>query len=129
MKVPSWIEPAIWSLVIGAIGTWVTLSFGFGWMSAGAAAKMAVKKSQEAVVAYATPVCVARFKRLPNAVSDWATLKKTEEWDRGGILEKDGLVSGPNQKLDPDTADAVANNCASKIIALKTLGGAQLSMK
>jgi len=98
-------------------------------MSAGNAAKMSSQKAQDAVVAYATPVCVARFEQQPNAVAAWQTLKKTEDWNRGDTIVKDGLVAEPNQKLDDGIANAVASNCAEKIMALKTIAGVQLDTK
>ena len=129
MKVPGWTEPAVWGVVVGVVGCWLILAYGFGWMSAAAAAKMSTQKAQDAVVAYATPVCVARFERQPNAVEAWKTLKKTDEWNQGDLVVKDGWVAEPSQKLDSNTANAVANSCATKILALKTLWGVQLSLK
>ncbi len=129
MKMPSWTEPAIYAVLGGAAGWWLILMFGFGWMSAGAAAKMSTQKAHDAVVAYATPACVARFERQPNAVAAWETLKKTDEWSRGDLVVKDGWVAEPSQKLDSDTANAVASTCATKILALKTLAGVQLGLK
>ncbi len=87
------------------------------------------QKAQDAVVAYATPVCVARFEQQPNAVAAWQTLKKTEDWNRGDTIVKDGLVAEPDQKLDDNIANAVASNCAEKIMELKTLAGVQLDTK
>jgi hypothetical protein len=98
-------------------------------MSAGAAAKASTQKAQDAVVAYATPVCVARFEQQPNAVAAWQALKKTDDWNRGDLVAKDGLVTEPNQKLDDDTTNAVASSCAEKIMELKTLAGVQLDTK
>jgi len=129
MKMPSWTEPVVWALVIGALGWWLILAYGFGWMSAGTAAKITTQKAQDAVVAYATPVCVARFERQPNAASAWQTLKKTDEWNRSDLVVKDGWVAEPGQKLDSDSANAIADTCATKILALKTLGGVKLSLK
>jgi len=129
MKIPSWTEPAIYGILGGAVGWWLILVYGFGWTSAGAAATMSTQKAQDAVVAYATPACVARFERQPNAVAAWETLKKTDDWDRGDLVVKDGWVAEPGQKLDSNTANAVANTCATKILAFKTLGGVQLGLK
>ena len=129
MKMPGWTEPAIYGVLGGAVGWWLILALGFGWMSAGAAAKMSTQKAQDAVVAYATPACVARFERQPNAVAAWETFKKTDEWSRGDLVVKDGWVAEPSQKLDFNTANAVASTCATKILALKTLAGVQLGLK
>lgn len=129
MKISGWTEPAFWGLLVGALGGWLILAFGFGWMSAGAATKMATQKAEDAVVAYATPACVARFERQPNAVAAWETLKKTDDWNRGDLVVKDGWVAEPSQKLDSGTANAVANTCATQILSLKTLAGEKLSLK
>jgi len=127
MKIPGWMAPGFWGIVIGALGGWLILASGFGWMSASAATKMAARKAQDAVVAYATPACVARFERQPNAAAAWAELKKTDDWNRSGVVVKDGWAAEPSQKLDSDTANAVAGACAEKIVALTTLGGVKLS--
>jgi len=128
-KFPSWTEPAVWAFVVGAVVSWAVLDHGLGWMSPATAAELATRKAQDAVVAYATPACVARFERQPNAIAAWKTLKKTDEWQRGDLVVKDGWVAEPSQKLDSDTASAIASTCATKILALKTLEGAKLSLK
>lgn len=129
MRIPGWIEPAFWGVAIGAMGWWIILAYGFGWMSAATAAKMSGQKAQDAVVAYAAPVCVARFEQQPNAIAAWQTLKKTDEWDQSDLVVKKGWVAEPGQELDSDTENAIASSCATKILALKTLGGVNLSLK
>ena len=129
IKMPSWTEPAVWGLIVGIVGCWLLLAYGFGWMSPVAAEKISTQKAQDALIAYATPACVARFERQPNAVAAWEALKKTDDWSRGELVVKDGWVTGPGQKLNSDTAKAVASACATKILALKTLAGVQLGLK
>src|SRR5579885_1026461 len=53
MTIPSWLKPAGWGVVLGAVGWWIALAWGFGWMSPGTAAKMAADQSRDAVVAAA----------------------------------------------------------------------------
>ena len=127
MKFPVWTGPAAWGVAAGAIGWWLILASGFGWMSAGAATKMATQKAQDAVVAYATPACLARFEREPNAAIAWRGLQKTDSWSRNDLVVKDGWVGEPSQKLDSDTANAIADSCATQILSLKTLNGVKLS--
>lgn len=105
------------------------LAFAFHWVSAGAAGRMVTQKTQEAVVAYATPVCVARFEQQKNPVAAWNDLKKTEEWSRGDRIVKDGWVAEPNQKIDDNTANAIASSCATQLMALDTLNGTKLGLK
>ena len=129
MKLPAWTEPAVWAFVIGALGWWLVLAFGLGWMSAGAATKMSTHKAHDAVVAYATPVCLARFEQQPNVAAAWQKLKKADSWDRDDLLIKDGWVAEPGQKLEPEVANSIADTCVGKILALKTLGGEKISQK
>jgi len=128
LKFPAWTEPAVYSFVIGAVVWWIALSY-FGWVSAGTAKEMAVQKAQEAVVAVATPACVARFLRQPNAASVWETLNKTDSWNRSETIEKAGWIAEPGQKLSYDISKAVSESCAEKVLALKKFNGAKLGAK
>ncbi len=127
--VPVWTEPASWAFAAGAAVWWIVLSSGFGWMSEGTAVQMAARQTQTAVVVYATPACVARFGRQPNAVVAWEALNKIERWDRSDVIKKGGWVAEPNQKLESDIASMIAADCAEKIAELKTLAGVKLSAK
>lgn len=129
MEMPNWIKPAIWGVVVGALGWWIVLASVFGWKSPDAVTKISAQRTQDAIVAYATPACVARFEKQPNAVAAWETLNKTEHWMRSDLVMKEGWVAEPNQKLDPFVANAVASACAPEILALKTLAGVQLRPK
>jgi len=129
VKMPSWAEPAAWGLIVGIVACWLLFAQGFGWMSPVAAESLSDQKVQDALVAYATPACVSRFERQPNAVAAWETLKKTDDYNRGDLVVKDGWVTGQGQKLNSDTAKAVATSCATQILALKTLAGVQLGLK
>ncbi|MBI4089020.1 hypothetical protein HY415_02900 [Candidatus Kaiserbacteria bacterium] len=128
-KLPDWWEPAAWGLVVGAVVTcWSALSL-FGWVSAGTAAQMVAQAKQEAVVAYATPACVARFTRQPNARSAWEALNKTEVWDRRAVVVEGGWSAEPGQKLPVELANAISAKCVEQLLALKTLGGVKLNKK
>ena len=129
ITMPTWTQPAMWSAVVGAIAWWIALSWGLGWVSHGTAAKTAAKQAQAAVVAYATPACVDRFESQPNAVAAWTALKKSEDWSRPDAISKAGWVALPGQKIDSEVGDAIANACASKLIALKQINGIVLSQK
>jgi hypothetical protein len=126
MKSPSWVRPAFWGAVVGAVGWWAVLSWQLGWVSGGTAAQMANEQAQKAVVAYAAPACVARFERQPDAVAEWRTLNRTEIWSQRDVVRDAGWVALPGQKLDPDLADAIANSCAPKILALTEIKGVKL---
>ncbi len=125
-KMPMWVKPSFWGGVAGALIWWSALSSGLGWMSQDAAKQMAAQQTQEAVVAYATPACVARFEKQPNAIDAWKALEKTDEWTRSDAIKKGGWITEPGQKLDSDIQDAIANSCASQLLALTELNGTPL---
>jgi len=130
MQIPElpWLKPAVLGVIGGAAAWWIVLSAGLGWMSAGAAAHVAREKARAALVAYATPVCVARFERRPDAVKLWKALKKSaDNYNQTSFLEKRNLVSDPDQKVSGFTAGAIANACSTKLLALKSLDGIKLA--
>jgi len=107
----------------GAYSTW-----GFGWMSSGAAKQLANNQTQSAVVAAGTPYCVARFEQQPNAVASWQALKKsTADYNQSDYVTKGGWATLAGEKADSDITSAVADACATKLLALKELNGATLS--
>jgi len=113
---------------VGRRGVVGVLAFGFGWVSAGAAKRLADNQTQTAVVAAATPYCIARFEQQPNAVAWWQELKKSEkDYDQSDYIKKGGWAAVSGQKLDSDITSAVANSCATKLLALTELNGVKLT--
>jgi hypothetical protein len=128
MKIPSWVRPGIWGAIVGAVAWWTVLAFGFGWMSAGTARQLADDQTQTAVVAAATPYCIARFEQQPNAVASWQGLKKSQDnYDEGDYVKKGGWATLSGQKLNSDITSAVAEACATQLLTLKELNGVKLS--
>jgi hypothetical protein len=128
MGIPSWVKPGIWGVVLGALAWWGVLSWGLGWVSAGTAKQLADNQTQAAVVAAASPYCVARFEQQPNAVASWQALKKSAaDYDQSDYIEKGGWAALPNQKPDSDMTAAVADACATQLLALKQLDGVTLT--
>jgi hypothetical protein len=124
----SWIKPGIWGVVLGAVVWWGVLFWGFGWVSAGTAKQLADNQTQTAVVATATPDCVARFEQQSNAVASWQALKKSAgEYDQNDYVKKGGWATVPDQKPDSDITSAVADACATQLLALTELDGVKLS--
>ena len=128
MTIPSWVKPGAWGVVLGALAWWAVLGFGFGWMSPGKAKSLADDQVQTAIVAAATPYCVARFERQPSAVASWQALKKSaDDYDQSDYIVKGGWATMPGQKSDSDITSAIANACATRLLALTELNGTKLS--
>ena len=128
VTLPDWAQPLLIGVVAGAAVWWVVLAMGLGWMSPDTASQASAKQAQAAVVAYATPVCVARFAAQPNAVATWNRLRKIkEEWSWADFIEKEnGLIAQPAQQLNADTTAAIASGCAAEVLKLKSIGGVKL---
>ncbi len=128
MRIPLWIKPGIWGAVLGALVWWAVLAYGFGWVSAGAAKTLADSQTQSAVVAVAAPDCVGRFEQQANAVASWQALKKSaDNYNQTDFIEKGGWIALPGQKTDSDLSGAVADACATQLLALKQIKGVTLS--
>ncbi|MGH6989169.1 MAG: hypothetical protein ACREFD_09265 [Stellaceae bacterium] len=128
MKIPAWIKPAFWGLVVGALGWWAVLAWGLGWTSAGSATAMAQQNAETAVVASVTPYCVQRFEQQTNAAAVWKKLKNSAaNFNQDSFLVKGGWTALPGMKLNSSYADAVADSCSTRLLALKTIGGVKVS--
>ncbi len=127
-KIPAWIKPAVWGVIGGALVWWGVLTWGLGWVSASDASTMAQQSAELAVVAATSPFCVARFEQQANAVAAWQKLKKSaDNYNQDDFLVKGGWTAAPDTKAGSDFANAIADNCATKLLALKQLDGTKLS--
>lgn len=128
MRIPTWVTPGFWGVVLGALVWWGVLAWGFGWISAAQAKKLANDQTQAAVVAVAAPDCAARFERAADAVTDWKGLKKSaDNYDQDDFIKKGGWLGLPRQEIFSSLRDAVADACATQILALKQIDGVKLS--
>jgi hypothetical protein len=129
VTLPDWFQPTALGMIACAAAWWIFLAMVLGWMSPDSAAQASAKDSQAAVVAYATPVCVAKFASQPNAVAVWHKLRSIKEsYGWADFIEKEnGLIGEPAQKLSPDTSAAIASGCAAEVLKLTSIGGVKLS--
>ena len=87
MQMPSMLQgESLTRLMQGAAaGAVATMFVGFywgGWSLGSTADKMAKERSELAVVAALAPVCVDKFRALPDAEAKQAALSKIESWKR-----------------------------------------------
>jgi hypothetical protein len=80
-----------------AIGAVASIAIGFswgGWVTGGAANKLAADRAGAAVVTVLTPICVALHDG--DAQANLATLRKiASNWEQGQYLEKGGWATPP----------------------------------
>jgi len=113
MKMPTWISPALYGAVAGAVALAIIgFSWG-GWMTSSTAQKMVNTASSEAVVSAMTPYCVAQSKSAPNSMEILTSLKGATSYDRRGIIEKAGWAT----LLGSDEPNrALAEACVSALV-------------
>jgi hypothetical protein len=112
MKAHPGCKPAAWGAVAGAIAIMI-LGFGwFGWMLGSTAEKMANQRTETAIVAALTPICVEKFQHQAGAAEKLAEFKKISSWDRRSLIEKGGWAIIPGSET---SNSAVAAACAEKL--------------
>ena len=104
-------------IAVGAVAS-VVIGFSWGgWMTGGAANRLAVERADTAVVAALTPICVEKFLQNSDAKANLAVLQKTSTWEQSDYLEKGGWATRPGA-TSPDYQ--LARACAEKLVQVKT---------
>ena len=115
MKLPDSTKPATWSAIGGLIVGMAFMPYGFGYISAGAAEKIAKTRTDDAVVAVLTPECAAKFRALPDYAAKRDALEKAPVYQRSDMFPKE-LVTLPGQSYT--NSDLVAA-CAAVVLKMK----------
>ena len=104
-----------------AIGAVASMVIGFswgGWMTGGAAIKLADERANTAVVAALTPICVEKFLQNSDAKANLAVLQKiSSNWEQGDYLQKGGWATRPGAT---SSDYQLARACAEKLVQAKT---------
>jgi len=87
-----------------------------GWVTGGTARDMASKAAIGARAELAAALCVSRFESAPDAAAKLASLKASDSWKRGDVIEKDGWVTVANIK-EPVAGAAIL--CVERLMEAK----------
>jgi len=118
MKVQApWFKPAAWGVVVGAIGTMIIGFSWLGWTLGSTAERMAVERTNSALVVALTPSCVAKFMQQPGAAAKLAEFQKIESWKQREFIEAGGWATPRGDKM-PNPG--VATACAEELAKTKT---------
>ena len=94
----------------GAIATLIVGFYWGGWVTGGTAKEMVQRGSSTAVVSALSPICVDKFQRSAEAVSNMTELKKVSSYQQGTFIEKGGWATMPgNERANSSVAEACAN--------------------
>jgi len=117
MKIPNWIKPGFWGMVLGAVAA-TALGFGDDLVVTTSDAKeMATQQSQEAIVAALTPICVFQFKEATKEeqVASLTKLEQETYYLRGKFVEEQGWATMPGS-TKPN--NVIADECAVQLLKL-----------
>jgi hypothetical protein len=117
MRVPQWVKPACWGVVVGAIGIMIVGFAWGGWVLGSTAERMAKDRADGAVTAVLVPLCVERFMGQADAAAKLAEFQNTGSWQQSQLIEKGGWATATGSK-DPNAA--VARVCAQQLANSKT---------
>jgi hypothetical protein len=115
MNVP-WLKPAAWGAVIGAAVMMVVGFSWLGWTLGSTAERMALERTNSAVVVALTPSCVARFMQEPDAKAKLAEFLKIDSWKQRDFVEAGGWAT-PRGEKTPNSG--VASACADELAKSK----------
>jgi len=102
---------SLWGAAAGAAALAVIGFTWGGWMTGGNAEAMAQKRSQTAVVAVLTPICIQRFQANANAPVKLAELKNIGvSW-----LRRDYIVNGGWATFGQERPFELADVCAEAL--------------
>jgi hypothetical protein len=116
MKVPQWVKPAFWGIVVGAVGIMILGFSWWGWVLGSTADRMASERAGEAVTAILVPICVERFMGQADAAAKLAEFQRSASWQHSQLIEKGGWATVAGSQ-DPNRA--VARLCAQQLVNRK----------
>jgi len=113
-ELPVQTNPFLWGMAAGAVAlAFVGFNWG-GWVTGGAAEKLAGERAGAAIVSSLTPVCVARFRSSDKAPANLAALKEIKlSWEQAEYVGKGGWATMPGSTAEPNRE--VASACAEAL--------------
>jgi hypothetical protein len=116
MRLPQWLKPAFWGMVVGALGIMIIGFSWWGWVLGSTGERMAREHADAAVVAVLTPLCVESFMGQIDATAKLAEFQRSASWQQSQAIEKGGWATAPGSNA-PNSA--VARACAAQLLKTK----------
>ena len=117
MKIPVWLKPGVWGVVIGGIATAVIGFSQLGWTTSGKAEFLAQERASTAVVAALVPFCIAKAQQDPDKAVFAKFQAETSSYSRSNMVVKAGWATVGGE-ASPD--NALARACSDKLSSAKT---------
>ena len=113
MKFPEGTERFLQGAVAGAIALAVVGFNWGGWLTGSTAEKMATGRADKAVATALAPVCVAQFRKSPDAPATLKTFKALSSYEQGDYVGKGGWATMPGASGEPDSQ--VVSSCVEAL--------------
>ena len=113
----SWLKPAAWGVVCGAVATMIVgFSWG-GWTTGSTAERLATERANSTLIVALTPSCVASFMKQPGATTKLSEFQKIDSsWEQRQFIEKSGWAT-PDGGKEPNSG--LATSCAEALAKVK----------
>jgi hypothetical protein len=112
----SLLKPTFWGAVLGSILTMI-VGFGWGgWVLGSTAERVALERTNSAMVVALTPACVTNFMQQPNAAAKLHELQGIDTWRQREFVEAGGWATFVGDK-NPN--GGVASACAEQLVKRK----------
>jgi len=111
-----WLKPAVWGAIVGAVMTMIVGFSWLGWVLGGTADRMALERTNAAVVVALTPSCVTRFMQQPDAAGKLKELRAVDSWKQREFVEAGGWATSSG---DAAPNSSVASACAEALLKAK----------
>jgi hypothetical protein len=119
MRVPVWIKPGVWGAVIGAVAIMIVGFSGMGWTLDSTTQRVATERSNSAVIAALTPLCVASYLKQPDATKKLAVLREDpSSYSQHETIEKGGWATMPG---NTEPRSGVADACVTALLNTQTV--------
>jgi hypothetical protein len=112
-----WLKPAVWGVIVGAVAMVIVGFSWMGWVLGSTAERMAMERTNSAIIVALTPSCVASFMQQPNAATKLAEFRKIDSWKQRQFVEEGGWAT-PTGDQAPHSG--LANACAEELAKSKT---------
>jgi hypothetical protein len=117
MQVPVWTKPALWGVVVGAVGIAIVGVSQLGWQTSGGADRLAQDRADTAVVTALVPFCVTKAQQDPDKTVLAKLLAEGSSYTRDDMVTKAAWATVGGD-TSPD--NALADACSEKLHSMKS---------
>jgi hypothetical protein len=123
MQVPTWIKPAVWGAVFGAVGIMIVGFSWMGWTLGHTTTRLVAEARESAAVAALTPFCVSSYLKQPDVSKRLALLREdTSDYTQRDLVEKAGFATMPG---NTEPISGLASACVTALRTVSLAGPGQ----